>query len=198
MRRYVVALRLVVVAAVPASCPALAAQDVSSSPTLPELASLVPPVPLPAHPVPSPAILIGVCASGQTFLANGSNDGNGARPVGDLAGYRALIQIVSVPNGFVRARASAEWPIDVRGNVLGFLRTGSYVWAEGPLKNGSYSAGLGWAVPVRDLSGRECRAYVSSTVVRVLFNGPMTQSELDRIIAEQRSKHPEPSTAEQK
>jgi len=125
-------------------------------------------------------------------------DSSGAHPVGDLTNYTSLIQINSAPNGFVRARASAEWPSDVRGNVLGFLRTGSYVWAEGPLKNDGYSAGLGWAVPVRDLSGKECRAYVSSTLVRVLRNGPMIQSELDRINMEQASKIPEPSAAERK
>jgi hypothetical protein len=75
---------------------------------------------------------------------------------------------------------------------------GSYVWAEGPLKDDDASAGVGWAVPVRDLNGKDCRAYVSSLVVRVLFNGRMTQSELDRIIAEQAAKSANPSTVERK
>jgi hypothetical protein len=177
-------------------CP-LAAQE-TSGPSLLELAALVPPVPPPKQPVPSLATLIGDCASGQPHVANGATDSKGVRPVGDLTTYRALIQIISAPNAFVRARASAGWPSQDRRNVLGFLRAGSYVWAEGPLKDGDPSAGVGWAVPVHDLSGKDCRAYLSNTVVRVLFNGPMTQSQFDRIVAEQAATSANPSTVERK
>lgn len=194
MRQGMFALAL---AAMLTCCPALAVQE-TSGPTLPELAALIPPAPLPKEAVPSFAVLIGDCAAGQPILVSGEMDSGGARPVGDLTSYTTLIQIIAVPNGFARARANAIWDNDDRRNVLGFLRAGSYVWAEGPLKNGEFSAGLGWAVPVRDLSGKECRAYLSHTVVRVIFNGQMTQSDLDRITAEQASKFPEPSAGQGK
>jgi hypothetical protein len=175
-----------------ASCQALAAQE-ASGPSLPELAALVPPAPPPKQPVPSLASLIGDCAAGQPLLANGATESKGARPVGDLASYATLIQIVSSPSGFVRARANADWSNKDRRNVLGFLRAGSYVWAEGPLKNGDFSAGIGWAVPVRDPGGKDCRAYLSQSVVRILLNGRMSQAEFDRIMTEEASRLPDSS-----
>jgi hypothetical protein len=116
-----------------------------------------------AEPTLTP--LIGSCSAGAPILEDGSPDPKGVRPVGELTQYSQLVWIRESDSGFVRARADAQWGANDPRNVLGYLPAGSYVWAEGPLKNAAVSAGPGFAVPVRDLSGRTCRVYLSHTVV---------------------------------
>ena len=112
-----------------------------------------------------PTFLIGSCSAGTPLSASGSPDPNGTRPIGDLSRYSRLIRIRKSDSGFVRARADAQWDVEELRNVLGYLPAGLEVWAEGPLKNADVSAGIGFAVPVRDLIGNTCRAYLSATVI---------------------------------
>ena len=113
-----------------------------------------------------PVALLGSCGAGAPIRAeDGTLDPKGARPIGEPSAYSRVIRIKGSESGFVRARADAQWSSDDLRNVLGYLPAGSTVRAEGPLKNADYSAGVGYAVAVRDLAGRTCRAYLSHTVV---------------------------------
>jgi len=125
--------------------------------------------PPPADPPPL-AALVGDCDGGTPLTAEGVEEGP-AHEVGDLAAYDVLVRIADVPEGYVRARADAHWTSD-RRNVLGYLPAGTSLWAQGPLKDTEGSGGLGYAVPVRDLAGATCRAYISYTVVASPTLGP--------------------------
>ena len=141
------------------------ARTVEKGPSLAELRHLMPPGDIAPTAEPTLTPLIGSCRVGTPILADGSIDPEGVRPVGDLTKYSQLVWVRESDSGFVRARADAQWVADDLRNVLGYLPAGSHVWAEGPLRNASFSAGPGFAIPVRDLSGRTCRVYISHTVV---------------------------------
>ena len=138
---------------------------IEKGPSLEELRHLMPPANSLPNAEPTLTPLIGSCSAGTPILADGSPDPEGVRPVGDLTRYSQLVWIRESEFGFVRARADAQWVADENRNVLGYLPADSYVWADGPVSNAAFSAGLGFAVPVRDLSGRTCRVYISHTVV---------------------------------
>jgi hypothetical protein len=141
------------------------ARAIENGPSLAELRRLMPPANVAPNAEPALAPLIGSCSAGTPLLADGSPDPEGVRPVGELTKYSQLVRIRESDFGFVRARADAQWAADESRNILGYLPAGSFVWAEGPLKNAAVSAGPGFAVPVRDLSGRSCRVYISQTVI---------------------------------
>lgn len=118
-----------------------------------------------------PVALLGSCSAGAPILPEGSLDPEGVHPIGELTAYSRIIRIRNTDSGFVRARADAQWSADDLRNLLGYLPAGSTVSAEGPLKNAAFSAGIGYAVPVRDLAGKTCRAYLSQTVVEEVLPG---------------------------
>ncbi len=91
---------------------------------------------------------------------------DGARPLGELASYRHVIELGGdAPR--VRVRADPSWPAEDHGNVLGELVSPQRIAAFGPVK-GIPSAGIGWVVPLRDDDGRTCRGYVSATVAEAV------------------------------
>jgi hypothetical protein len=160
-----------------------------AGPDLAELARSTAPAPPPTTPTPTLAKLIGSCDAGSPInLDDSSLEAGGGRPVGPLSTYTALLQIAQSDSGFVRARANAVWDASDLRNLLGLLRSGSYVWAEGPLHDNRVSAGIGYAVPVRDQNGRECRAYVSGlNVIPLWSGGPISADALRQLLAKRKA-----------
>ncbi|MES0491976.1 MAG: hypothetical protein ABUK01_18425 [Leptospirales bacterium] len=94
----------------------------------------------------------------------------GANPMGNIESYDALLKIKQNSLKFIRVRSCPVWDTGTNLNVLGTIPTGITIPANGPLKNFSFSAGIGYAVPLQDLEGKYCRGYVSATVVKVISN----------------------------
>ena len=92
----------------------------------------------------------------------------GGRELGDPSHYSVRLRAKPNTLGFIRVRSWASWPAGDPSNVLGTVPCGAILWGEGPLKNAEYSCGIGYAVALRDSQGRQCRGYVSYTVVEVL------------------------------
>lgn len=94
----------------------------------------------------------------------------GGRELGALADYSIRLRAKQGSLGFIRVRREAKWPAENLSNVLGTVPCGTILWGQGPLKNADDdgSCGVGYAVAVRDSQGRQCRGYVSYTVVEVL------------------------------
>jgi len=90
------------------------------------------------------------------------------RELGDLAGYSIRLRAKQNSLGFIRVRRDAIWTLEDLSNVLGTVPCGTLLWGQGPLKNAEHSMGVGYAVAVRDAQGRQCRGYVSYTVVEVV------------------------------
>ena len=157
--------------------------------SLAELARLIAPAPPPTTPTPTLAKLIGSCDAGSPInLDDSSLEAGGGRPVGTLSTYTTLLQIGESDSGFVRARANAVWDASDLRNLLGLLRSGSYVWAEGPLHDNRVSVGIGYAVPVRDLNGHECRVYVAGLNVTPLwYGGPISADALRKLLAKRKA-----------
>ena len=92
----------------------------------------------------------------------------GGRELVDLADYRVRLRAKQNSLGFIRIRREAIWTLEDLSNVLGTVPCGTILWGRGPVKNADYSMGVGYAVAVRDAQGRQCRGYVSYTVVDVV------------------------------
>lgn len=101
---------------------------------------------------------------GITLIDGSCADGN---ELGDVAQYTVRLRAKQNSIGFIRVRRDAIWTLEDLSNVLGTVPCGTLLWGQGPLKNAEYSAGVGYAVAVRDAQGRQCRGYVSYTVVEV-------------------------------
>jgi len=95
----------------------------------------------------------------------------GGREIGDLSNYSFRLRAKSNTLGFIRVRRQAIWDVEDTESVLGTVPCGTLLWGNGPLKNAEFSAGVGYAVPLRDAGGNQSRGYVSYTVVDVL-SGP--------------------------
>jgi hypothetical protein len=74
-------------------------------------------------------------------------------------------------SGYARLRSRLTFSADDERNVLGRVPSCTVVMAAGPMKNGSGSMGVGYAVRVRDRSGRMCQAYLSDSVVSQVPDG---------------------------
>lgn len=105
----------------------------------------------------------------RVTLIEGSCEGG--RELGDLSSYGVRLRAKPDSLGFIRVRREAVWTLEDLSNVLGTVPCGTILWGEGPLKNAEYSMGVGYAVAVRDSQCRQCRGYVSYTVVEVLVRG---------------------------
>ncbi|MCC7109708.1 MAG: hypothetical protein IT382_10495 [Deltaproteobacteria bacterium] len=95
------------------------------------------------------------------------NDGAGLPPLplAPTGEYSAVVCSKHNRAGSIRVRANAVFNGDDLGNMIGTLRSGSCVRAEGPLKDLDVPGGIGWAIPVEDDLGQRCRGYVAEHVV---------------------------------
>jgi hypothetical protein len=71
----------------------------------------------------------------------------------------------SIGGARIRSRLIFE-AADLR-NVLGVLPSALRVRAAGPMKNSTFSAGLGYAIQLVDPEQRRCRGFVSASVVTI-------------------------------
>lgn len=98
--------------------------------------------------------------------------------MGNLAAYRRWsLTLGDGELGHVRVRSCAVWPAEDLRNVLGSIAAGERVPAFGPLKHEPFSAGVGYVVPLVDPAGRQCRGYVSHTVIAHLEAYPNVEPE---------------------
>ena len=89
------------------------------------------------------------------------------REVGDTLLYRILVHIRKNNLGCVRVRKDAscfEVP-NCEFNVVGKIKDDLWVYASGPLKNAEFSAGIAYAIIVKDLSSKFSRGYLSESVI---------------------------------
>ena len=91
------------------------------------------------------------------------------RSVGDIKEYSQRLQAKKTSLGFIRIRSYAVFSVEDQTNILGTVPAGTLLWGVGPLKNADFSAGIGYAVLIRDKLGKTCRGYVSITVVDELW-----------------------------
>ena len=96
-------------------------------------------------------------------------DGNcaGGKPLGEISWYTTKLRIKKNGLGYARIRSRAFFD-SANDNVIGTVRCGTILWGEGPLKDGETSAGIGYAVAIRDSLGNIRRGYISYTVVEVI------------------------------
>ncbi len=85
--------------------------------------------------------------------------------MGDLAAYCRRIRVPPNALGYVRVRSTLSWDAQDMSNVLGTVPCGTILWTQGAMRNPGHKNAIGYAVAVRDKTGRTCRGYVSYTVV---------------------------------
>lgn len=85
------------------------------------------------------------------------------REIGDLDQYQIKMKIGSSPTDSISVRSDAAC-FEIKTcdhNILGKINSGTIIYAQGPLKNRGFSAGIAYAFPVKDQNGKMCRAYLS-------------------------------------
>lgn len=90
------------------------------------------------------------------------------RPVLPLSLYTTTVRAKPSELGGVRIRSRLIFAADDERNVLGKLPSCVAVRAAGPMKNKTFSAGLGWSIRVVDRQNKRCQGFVSTTVVTAL------------------------------
>jgi hypothetical protein len=105
---------------------------------------------------PKPALLAPVAFEGDCSVGP---------PMGQIRAYAGGSATLVSSSTDVRVRSCPVWPADDLSNVLGVLPSGARIPVFGPLKHESWGAGIGYAVPLVDPRGVECRGYVSATVL---------------------------------
>lgn len=109
-------------------------------------------------------------AEGDTAAAHLANSPRAALPESE---YDLRLFIPPNSLGSVRLRSRLSFDAQDLRNVLGHAPTNTIVAAQGPMKNGPVSMGIGYALRLRDRQGLECEGYVSGTVVdRLTPYGP--------------------------
>ena len=93
------------------------------------------------------------------------------REIGSLDQYSIRMKVGTSPTDSISVRSDAScFEIQSCGhNILGKIKSGTIVYAQGPLKNADYSAGIAYAFPVKDQDGNICRAYLSYLNVEVIM-----------------------------
>jgi hypothetical protein len=81
--------------------------------------------------------------------------------------YTAVVEAKPSDLGFTRIRARLVFSAGDLRNVLGRLPSCVPIRAAGPMKNGTGSQGLGYAIRLVDPRGRVCQGFVSATAVTV-------------------------------
>ncbi len=97
-----------------------------------------------------------------------------APPMGDLRAYSGSSGRLVPSDIGIRVRTCAVWPAEDLRNVIGVIEAERHVPLFGPLKHEAFSAGIGYAVPLVDPEGANCRGYVSATVVERVESHPDT------------------------
>ena len=85
------------------------------------------------------------------------------REVGNLEQYSIKMKVGSSESDSISVRSDASC-FNLEGcdhNILGKIKSGTIIYAQGPLKNSDFSAGLAYAFPVKDRNGNVCRGYLS-------------------------------------
>ncbi len=95
-----------------------------------------------------------------------------APPMGDLQAYSGSSGRLVASEMGIRVRTCAVWPAKDLRNVIGVIEPELRVPLFGPLKHEAFSAGIGYAVPLVDPDGSNCRGYVSATVVEGVESHP--------------------------
>lgn len=90
------------------------------------------------------------------------------RSVSAQRSYSDVIQAKPNDLGFARIRTRLVFSSKDLRNVIGTLPSCTSVQAVGPMKNGTGSQGVGYAIRLRDPRGDVCQGYVSVTAVSVL------------------------------
>lgn len=95
------------------------------------------------------------------------------REVGDMEQYTIKMRVGTSPTDSISVRSDAScFEIKSCGhNILGRIKSGTIIYAQGPLKNADYSAGIAYAFPVRDSKGNICRGYLSYLNVQPISMG---------------------------
>ena len=91
---------------------------------------------------------------------------NFAPPPGKAAEYPLRLRAQGAPNRLIHVRADAVFRGPDRSNVIGHVAPGTIMYGRGPVKASEASPGIGYAVLVRDSSGRVCRGYVHARTVK--------------------------------
>ena len=88
------------------------------------------------------------------------------RETGDTAMYKQIVHIKKNDLGYVRVRKDAScFEANIGANVIGKIKDDIWVYAQGPLKNAGGSAGIAFAIIVKDRNGKIWRGYLSYTLL---------------------------------
>lgn len=90
------------------------------------------------------------------------------RPVLAADLYTTTIRAKNNELGGARIRSRLVFAAADQRNVLGTLPSGVTVRAAGPMKNSTFSDGIGYSIRLVDSHGQSCQGFVSATVVTVL------------------------------
>jgi len=74
--------------------------------------------------------------------------------------------------GGARIRSRLVFEANDLRNVLGLLPSCTSVRAAGPMKNDTFSAGVGYSIRLVDPQNRRCQGFVSASVVTVTASTP--------------------------
>lgn len=94
------------------------------------------------------------------FISGSCENG---REIGNLDQYSIKMKVGTSPTDSIHVRSDASC-FEIKRchhNILGKIKSGTIIYAQGPLKNRDFSAGIAYAFPVKDKNGNICRAYLS-------------------------------------
>jgi hypothetical protein len=120
---------------------------------------------------PASAASAPASAPGESLAAALDGSCDGAEPLGPAEAYKHLIRAKENTLGIVRVRSNGRFVAGEDENVLGEVKSGALLHAQGPLKNADYGKSKAYAVVVRDPKGKLCRGYVSTLYVDLVKAG---------------------------
>jgi hypothetical protein len=110
-------------------------------------------------------------APGEALAAALAGSCDGAEPLGPAEVYKHLVRAKENSLGIVRVRSNGRFVAGEDENVLGEVKSGALLYAQGPIKNADYGKSKAYAVAVRDTKGKLCRGYVSTLYVDLVKAG---------------------------
>jgi hypothetical protein len=120
---------------------------------------------------PASAASAPASAPGGSLAAALAGSCDGAEPLGPAEAYKHLVRAKENTLGIVRVRSNGRFIAGEDENVLGEVKSGVLLYAQGPLKSADYGKSKAYAVVVRDLKGKLCRGYVSTLYVDLVKAG---------------------------